>query len=198
MTLIKPSDIIFAVAGHPGSGISSQPRATEIVAPENWEAVSDRDVQLTKAIGQLHPGAEKHYYSHGNFNLMRLVFYLLKQTGPAHVFLTTYSISQATLEGIQLRVHNGTIQSIRFLIDNRVRVMSPKPFQYMSENFNYRCISLHAKVALIENEDWKISIITSQNATDNPKLERGIIYTVPKIFEFDKNVLEDEFDRGTA
>jgi len=197
MTLIRPSDIDVSGTGSSSTGIC-QPRSIETFAPEKWEAVSNRDLQLTTAIGELHPGAEKHYYSHGNFNLMRLVFYLLKQTGPAHIFLTTYSISQGTLEAIQQRVHNGIIKSIRFLIDNRVRVMSPKPFQYMSENFNYRCISLHAKVALIENQGWKISIITSQNATDNPKLERGIIYTIPEIFEFDKTVLEDEFDRGTA
>jgi hypothetical protein len=76
--------------------------------------------------------------------------------------------------------------------------MSPKPFQMIAASFNYRCISVHAKVALLWNDNWKISIITSQNATDNPKLERGIIFTDPEIFEFDYKVLVNEFERGST
>jgi len=197
MTLIKPSDIKLPAGENPSQNAYESP-VLDAHQSAGREFVSDREIQLTKAIGLLSQGSSKHYYAHGNFNLMRLVFYLLKQTGPADIFLTTYSISQRTLEGIEQRVQNGLIRSIRFLIDNRVRVMSPIPFQYMKQNFSYRCISLHAKVALISNQDWQISIITSQNATDNPKLERGIIYTIPEIFEFDKSVLENEFNRGTT
>ena len=152
---------------------------------------------LTKSIGEIIPGKQKHYYSDGNFNLIRLIFHILKQTGPAHVLMSTYSISQDSLEQVRNRIQREEILSIRFLIDNRVKVMSPKPFQMLKEGFSYRCISLHAKVALIWNEDWKISIVTSQNATDNPKLERGVIFTDERIFNFDKTILEDAFNRGT-
>ena len=65
-------------------------------------------------------------------------------------------------------------------------------------NFDYRCISIHAKVACIYNDKWKITIVSSQNATDNPKMERGTIFTGSDIFEFDKSVLEDGFKRGTT
>jgi hypothetical protein len=53
-------------------------------------------------------------------------------------------------------------------------------------------------VALLWNDDWKISLITSHNATDNPKIERGTIYTDPEIFDFDLKNLEDAFKRGTT
>ena len=166
---------------------------------ENGEAefLSFTPGSILKTIGILEPGIQKHYYSDGNFNLMRLVFHLLKQTGPADVLMTTYSISQATLEAVIQRQNTGLIRSIRFIIDNRVKVMSPKPFQYMKENFNFRCISLHAKVALIGNDNWKVTIVTSQNATDNPKLERGIIFTDPRKYDYDHQILEDAFNRGT-
>ena len=152
---------------------------------------------LTRSIGLIERGRQKHYYSDGNFNLIRLIFHILKQTGPAHVFMTTYSISHESLTKVQNALDKGELLSIRFLIDNRVKVMSPKPFQYLKQSFNYRCTSLHAKVALIENEEWRISIVTSQNATDNPKLERGVIFTDDQIFNFDKNHLESVFNRGT-
>ena len=152
---------------------------------------------LTKSIGPLLKGKTKHYYSDGNFNLMRLIFHLLKTTGPSHVFLSTYSISQTTLEQVQSRLDKGELLSIKFLIDNRVKVMSPKPFAMMKESFPYSCISLHAKVALVYNEDWNLSIVTSQNATDNPKLERGVIFTDEQIFNYDREILFTCFERGT-
>lgn len=169
----------------------------ETTADPNPDMVEFVPGVLTKSIGLLIKGRQKHYYSDGNFNLIRLIFHILKQTGPAHVFMTTYSISQQSLEKVQAAINTGELLSIRFLIDNRVKVMSPKPFQMLRQSFIYRCVSLHAKVALIENEDWRISIVTSQNATDNPKLERGVIFTDDQIFNFDKNHLQSVFDRGT-
>lgn len=153
---------------------------------------------LTKRLGNISPGESKHFWSFGNFNMMRLVFWILEQTGPAEIILSTYSISPKTLQGVMNRREKGIIKDIRFIVDNRVRSLSPKPFALMVSNFNYRCISIHAKVACIWNDDWKISVVTSQNATDNPKWERGTIFTDRQIFDFDKKVLEDAFFRGTT
>jgi hypothetical protein len=160
--------------------------------------VSDEEKSLTLAIGQLDNGKEHHYYSWGNFNLVRLIGYLIKQTGPAHVFMTSYSFSQKSIEQLQNKISKKEILSFKVILDNRVRVMSPKPFQMIAGSFDYRCISVHAKVALLWNNDWKISIVTSQNATDNPKLERGTIFTDPQVFNFDLKVLTHEFERGSA
>lgn len=160
--------------------------------------ISDQEQSLTSAIGQLQNGKEHHFYSRGNFNLVRLICYLLKQTGPAHLMMTSYSFSRKSIEQLQNRIEKKEILSFKIILDNRVRVMSPKPFQMIAASFDYRCISVHAKIALIWNDQWKITIVTSQNATDNPKLERGIIFTDPEIFEFDFQNLNDEFDRGAT
>jgi len=160
--------------------------------------IADVEKALTRSIGQLENGREHHFYSWGNFNLVRLISYLIKQTGPAHVFMTSYSFSQKSIEQLQHKITKGEILSFKVILDNRVRVMSPKPFQMIASCFDYRCISVHAKVALIWNEHWKITIVTSQNATDNPKLERGTIFTDPQVFNFDFKVLENEFERGST
>jgi hypothetical protein len=167
------------------------------IEPEKSRFVSDMEKTLTDAIGKIEQGITVHYYSFGNYNLVRLIMYILKQSGPAHVFMTSYSFSQKSIEQLQKRLEKREILSFKVIIDNRVRSMSPKPFQMLASSFDYRCISIHAKVALIWNEEWKISIITSQNATDNPKMERGVIHTDYKLFEFDKQVLDDAFQRGT-
>ena len=159
---------------------------------------SDPNGVMTKHLGKLITGQDKHYWSYGNYNMMRLIFWILEQTGPAEIIISTYSISPKTLQGIINRREKGIIKDIRFIIDNRVRSLSPKPFALLATNFKYRCTSIHAKVACIWNESWKISVVSSQNATDNPKIERGTIYTSPEVFKFDKRILEDVFESGTT
>lgn len=195
MVLVKTSDIKTAAPSEEKS--LGDALFMSLDMDSDPDLVPFKDGLVTKHLGKIQQGKQKHYYSDGNFNLVRLIFHLLKQIGPSDIFIATYSISQETLEAINSRISSGLIRNIRFIIDNRVKVMSPIPFQLMKESFNYRCISLHAKVALIENDQWKISIVTSQNATNNPKLERGVIYTDNKIFDFDKNILEDAYSRGT-
>lgn len=151
-------------------------------------------------LGALVPGLNKHFYSKGAFNLIQLVLYILKQTGPAHVFISSYSIAEDSLSTLKRYQERGEILSIRFLIDNRVRTISPKPFDFLVTAFPgaYRCCALHAKVALIWNERFTISVVGSQNATHNPKLERGIIHTEKPVFDFDLKTLTDEFNAGTT
>ena len=152
------------------------------------------------ALGEIRMGQTKHFYSNGAFNLVQLVLYLLKQTGPAHVFISSYSIAEDSLATLKKLQDKGEIWDIAFLIDNRVRTISPKPFDYLVTAFpdRYRCCALHAKVALIWNDDWHLSVVGSQNATHNPKLERGIIHTSQEVFYFDFKTLNHEFDRGTT
>lgn len=119
--------------------------------------IAEIDKSLTKAIGQLQNGKTTHFYSWGNFNLVRLIMYILKQTGPAHAFMTSYSFSQKSIEQLKNRMDKKELLSFRVIIDNRVKSMSPLPFQMLKSCFDYRCTSIHAKIALIWNEKWHIT-----------------------------------------
>jgi len=168
------------------------------VNPQSKTLVPSLEQMLSSSIGWVEKGKDLHFYSFGNFNLVRLLMHLLRQTGPAHLFMTSYSFSQRSIEQLKNRLVQRQLLSFRVIVDNRVRTMSPKPFQMLITSFDYRCLSIHAKVALLWNDNWKISVVTSQNATDNPKMERGIIHTDPSVFAFDLKILEDAFERGTT
>ena len=197
--IITPSDIRY-------------PTPVPVVSPTGSSSLRSMDpeekddeivlqvISSPEGLGALCPGKSKHYYSSGAFNLIQLVLYILRQTGPAHVLLATYSISDRSITTLRNHIERGDILSIRFLIDNRVRSINPKSFDYLLTAFpgQTRCRTLHAKVALVWNDDWHVSVVGSQNATHNPKLERGIVHTSKDIFDFDKRVLEDEFENGTT
>jgi hypothetical protein len=174
-----------------------KPESVSLLEPgKDFAFVDDQSKALTKAIGDITPGKTTHYYSYGNFNLVRLMLHIIKQTGPVHAFMTSYSFSQKSIEAIQRQIETKNFLSFKVIVDNRVRSLSPKPFQMLIESFDYRCSSIHAKVALLWNDMWNISIVTSQNATDNPKLERGTIFTDKSVFDFDLNALNKEYERG--
>lgn len=155
---------------------------------------------LHKILGDITPNQITHFYSHGTFNSVRLLFHVLKYTGPANVLMSTYSISEKSVRQLYAAKNNGAITDIRFLIDNRVRSMSPKPFQFLMGSFPnvVRTLSIHAKITLVWNEHWTVSIISSMNATDNNKIERGVIFTTPEVFEYDLKALTSEYERGNA
>lgn len=197
--LVKTKNIITKVIAAAEANTENKPQPDVIVSEQvAGEFADDKTKTLIKSIGQLKKGKTTHYYSYGNFNLVRLLVHLLKQTGPANLFMTSYSFSQTSIEQLLNHRQKGNILSFRVIVDNRVKTMSPIPFQMLSTAFDYRCSSIHAKVALLWNDNWNITIVTSQNATDNPKLERGTIFTDIETFNFDKNALENEFLRGTA
>ena len=197
--LVKTKNIITKVMAAAEASTDNKQQPDIIVTEQGTnEFADDKTKTLIKSIGQLQNGKTTHYYSYGNFNLVRLLMHLLKQTGPANIFMTSYSFSQTSIEQLLNHRQKGNILSFRVIVDNRVKTMSPIPFQMLSTAFDYRCSSIHAKVALIWNDNWNISVVTSQNATDNPKLERGTIFTDIETFNFDKNALENEFLRGTA
>ena len=187
---------------HPGSYNikpgKPQPISTSENSVQPTEFVSDMDKSLTAAIGVINPKVNTHYYSFGNFNLVRLIMYIIKQTGPVNLSMTSYSFSSKSIQQLQNHIENEKIISFKLILDNRVRSISPKPFQIIASCFNYRCTSVHAKIALLWNDNWKLAIVTSQNATDNPKMERGIIFTDPAVFDFDLKNFNDAFLRGTA
>ena len=201
--LFKPSDI--QVTPIPTPEPTTQAPGTSVrvldTADQDDEFVVET-ISSPSMLGEIDFAAKgcKHYYSSGAFNLIQLVLYVLKQVGPAHVLLATYSVNERSITTLKNHLDDGKILSMRFLIDNRVRTISPKPFDHMITAFPgcVRCRTLHAKVALIWNDDFKVDIVGSQNATHNPKLERGIIFTADNVFDFDKKVLEYEFEQGTT
>ncbi len=64
-------------------------------------------------------------------------------------------------------------------------------------NFPVVISPVHAKVALLENENWKISVSGSLNFTTNPQPERGVIQTFESVFNSDKLLFDDAFNGRT-
>ena len=89
--------------------------------------LADSETSLRKQIGILEHNVCINFWSYGSFSLHELMFYILQQTGPAHINMCTWSISQDAIEKIIRKYQKGEILSIRFLLDPRVKVCKAKP-----------------------------------------------------------------------
>jgi hypothetical protein len=188
--LVRPSDIVLEGHNHKGDdplGLSISNGLVGLVCSPD---------KLHRSLGEIKQGVTTHFYSHGTFNSVRLLLHILAQTGPAHVMMSTYSISEKSVHQLLRHHESGLIRSIRFLIDHRVKSMSPKPFQALLGSFPgmVKTMPVHAKITTIESDDWTVSIISSMNATDNNKMERGVICTDREVFDFDKKALLCQFN----
>ncbi|MFZ4413887.1 MAG: hypothetical protein ACOYOV_12455 [Bacteroidales bacterium] len=150
---------------------------------------------LSKHLGKIENDKFYQFYSYGRFSMLDVMVFLLKQIGPAHILCGTWSISQESIDQIVRLKNRGEILSLAFVLDPRVKVTKAKPLQMLKANFDFVFSPWHAKVTVMQNENWNISIVSSQNMTQNPKIERGCIFTDKDTYEFDKNVLQDELRR---
>ena len=151
---------------------------------------------LSKHLGEIENGKFYQFYSFGRFSMLDVMVYLLKQIGPAHILCGTWSISQESIDQLVRLKNRNEILSLAFVLDPRVKVTKAKPLQMLKANFDFVFSPWHAKVTVMQNEHWSITIVSSQNMTQNPKIERGCIFTDKETYEFDKTVLENELQRS--
>jgi hypothetical protein len=158
----------------------------------NNSFIGSPEDSLKKYIGEIPKDKMIHFVTNGRWSMHDLLVYILKQTGPADVLVSTWSISELAIRTIVQKYDEGLILSIAFLADPRIKVRNPKPLQMLSANFHHKLKADHAKVTTIENDSWNISIVGSANFTNNPRIERGIIIPFKDVFEFDKAWITDE------
>ena len=154
--------------------------------------LSESYLQLNAAIPVIEPGNTYHLVSLGRWSMHHLLFHILKLTGPADVYATTWSINEDVVRHLVEAKNTGLLRSMSFVFDYRVRKYKPAAYFLSQQYFKSRVSSCHAKVTIIQNELFHISIIGSANYTRNDRIEVGVIFTEQNIADFHKNWIVNE------
>lgn len=132
--------------------------------------------ELIKSLGAIEQGKSIYTFSSGKWSSHELLAYILEQTGPADVWITTWSCTEEPLRMLVKMKQNRMINNIRCLFGDRVPVMSPNAWQLAKYNFtDIKLSHCHAKVQVIRNEHWGVVIMGSANFTINPRWEAGVV-----------------------
>jgi hypothetical protein len=107
----------------------------------------------------------------------------LVQTGPADVYISTFSTSEEFLRRIYNLKKRGLIKSASILVDLKASRKTVNLYSFMKNVFDGVFLSEnHSKLILIWNEEHNVCIVTSQNQTRGNRTEAGIITTEINIF----------------
>lgn len=129
---------------------------------------------------RLKPDSTIPYVSDADFSTHELIAHLLDQTGPACVRISSFSITETAIRSFLHLQESGMITSLTCLFD-----LSVKRYRVGLLFFASNVVSeigmtnIHAKLVFIENENWKVVVITSANLNINDKKEAGVIISNP-------------------
>ena len=138
-----------------------------------------------------------HFNTGGQWSMHELLQYLLLTTGPADLFFSTWALSEDPVRAMLLMKERGYLRTISCILDYKIKDQKSKAFALAEQNFTrVKLTKCHAKVTVINNNTWGITIPGSANYTRNPRIERGVICTDHQAAEFDirwiSAVLNDE------
>ena len=109
--------------------------------------------------------------------------WILDQTGPASVKMASFSISEEFLRRLFFIEKSGLITDIDIILDfkatNKTLILWPFIAQTVE---NCWLASSHAKVLLVSNDRWTVSVVMSQNLTLGNSFEYCFISTSPEVF----------------
>lgn len=162
------------------NGDASSPGLNRLIATQSF-------AELDQVFEGIYPGCIFNMMSDGKWSMVHLLTRILQDTGPAEVWATTWSANEDSIRSLIDLRKAGYFTSLNFLFDFRVRKYRPAAYFLAKENFNSKIASCHAKVTVIINDKWSVSIIGSPNYTRNDRIEAVVIFESREIAEFHKN-----------
>lgn len=120
------------------------------------------------------------------FQLYNLIEWVLLQTGPAHVIVLTFSMSEEFIRKMLKLQKSGLLKSCTVMLDFKAVQKTQKLIRFAENVFNsVSYCKTHAKVVVIETDNLLfpgVIITGSQNATRGNRTESTVITTDEETF----------------
>lgn len=121
-------------------------------------------------------------YLDNRVQLFDIIEMILSETGPAEIYISTFSTSEEFLRRIYRLKRRGQLIRATMLADLKASRKTVNLYTFIANVFDEVYLSEnHSKVILIQNARWQVSICTSQNQT-RAIVSSGIITTDPAVF----------------
>ena len=192
MSLFSTDDLAKKKPDRPKSG--SIP-----FAGSNLLTIGKANEKLHQVFGQVVDGQSLHYASLGDWSTHDLLFFLLEQTGPARVYFTTWAISEYAIRQLYQFIEHGLILELKGIFDYRNGIRKPAELQFLQKiTTDIKAAKCHAKVTVIENDNWGISVVGSANYTRNPRIEAGVLCCDKTVAAFHRDWILKELSNTSA
>jgi len=133
----------------------------------------------------------------GQFSLIDMIHSILKKTGPADLYIATWSAGIKDAHQVQWMRETNLITGIRLLTDHSYINRQSKYAMAIEDLFgaeNIRTSEMHAKFVVIKNAEYSVTIISSMNLNANRTCETFAIYEDAEITQFYLDFLHHHFE----
>lgn len=139
------------------------------------------------------PGSIEPFMHKGEWAIHEVLPTLISAIGPASVKIATFSISEDSLRPLFFLTEDGKITVLQMLLDTTVKRHKIDLLLFAANiSPEIRIDSCHAKVLLVENEQYKFGIVGSANLNQNHRWEAGFYFTAGKHYDY----FAKEFDKS--
>ncbi len=122
-------------------------------------------------------------YVGAGLHTLGLLGWILEQTGRAKVFVSTFSTSEAFLNGIINLRQKDLIDYAALVVDIKASKKTTHLYKLMNSAFDMVKLTLnHSKILLVYTPSVKVTVITSQNQTYGDRAECTLISTSNELY----------------
>lgn len=155
---------------------AEQPSAVRVSGTAR-SAIGKKNGTLQELVGELRHNEHIHLPSFAKWSMHDMLGHILEQTGPAHVWITSWTITEGPVRTIMEHMEQGRILSLKALFSERVEAMNPAAHQLARFNLQVKLTKIHAKCIVVLNDQWGVTVSGSANFTRNPRIEKYVVCT---------------------
>ena len=153
------------------------------------------DDAIGEGLATLEAGDVLSWWTDGRWSMHELIGGVLDRTGPARLTVATWTVKEAPLRALKTLQERGQIVRLVGIVDSRNEGTNADAYHYARRFFDQVVkVHNHAKIAVIQNERWSVSIVGSANLTKNPRREAGVILTDPGTAHFYEFLLTETLE----
>jgi hypothetical protein len=179
--------------------IGSKGKIAQIGNSKNVHTIAREAAQLISTVRNLESETTYHYCTAGAWSLHEMIALICEKIGTARLFLSTWTITEEPMRVLFGLIEKGLISELNCLFDYRIEKRKAEAFQFAKVNASrIKLTKVHAKIAVLVNEQWAITIVGSANLTKNPRIEAGVISTCRETAEFHISWIENEINDGNT
>jgi hypothetical protein len=133
----------------------------------------------------------------GQFSLIDMIHSVLKKTGPADLYIATWSAGIKDAHQVRWMLDTDLVRGVRLLTDHSYVNRQSKYAMAIEDLFgreNIRTSEMHAKFVVIKNERFSVTILSSMNLNANRTCETFTIYEDAAICNFYLSFVMHHFD----
>lgn len=170
---------------------------------KNWLKSNKKSPKVKELLSKfpkaLCSGSIEPFMHKGEWAIHEVLPSLLCAIGPAKVSIATFSISEDSLRPLFFLAEEGKVTGLRMLLDTTVKRHKIDLLLFAANiSPEIRIDSCHAKVLLVENEQYSFGIVGSANLNHNHRWEAGFYFTAGSHFDYFAEAFNQSYENAMS